>query len=88
MKTFKCPACGGWAFGSTVEIWRNGVSIHGRAEPGDDVRIVGYECHNTVEGEPPWHHEADEFGNIHYVGSRAKLCRWKGPASECGMESE
>jgi hypothetical protein len=81
--TFDCPRCGGVHFGTTWEAWRDGVKVPWRSSddlrPGDDLRLVAYECHNRADGSP--FPPPMEFG-----GPRVKACGWKGSPRECGME--
>lgn len=73
MGDFRCPKCGGRYFGTDCEV----VEVPARA-----VVIVGYRCHNDVDGGVD---DRPTFGFRSYTPAKKKSCGWRGKASECGV---
>jgi hypothetical protein len=69
---FRCPKCGGWAFGTIVKSVTPFV-------------VESYDCHSDVHGTPLSMN--NEEWEAHQAGAglpkRGKRCGWKGKFGEC-----
>lgn len=83
MSGFKCPKCGGWAFGSRVNA---------EALSRGEVVIDSRECHSDENGIPEslrygrWNDDGTEYtGPFPRPGTSKVRCGWRGSSEECGL---